>query len=177
MRIRAPILVFYLSSLLANVDAFGIHSYTSCRPLSLTVSGSGIRTASRSSSIARNTFTSSCLYSANEKSLAEMEDEVEQRLDSQGTVEEPLQHTTRAPVKLNQSSQSHSVQEETFKDEDEEAVERQKTVRRLLEEDERQWKEERRRKVLGKYADAKSKEDIQKLNEEEQRKIDKGAWV
>lgn len=99
-----------------------------------------------------------------------MEDIAEKKLDAAEKMES-LQHTMRAPSKAQQSSQTYSTQEETFKDEDKEAVERQQTIKKILDEEDAKWKEERRRKILGKYADAKSEEDVQKIQEEEDKKI------
>jgi hypothetical protein len=80
----------------------------------------------------------------------------------------------RAPSKNAQSSQTFSTQEQTFKDEDDEAYERQRTIKRLLDEDDVKWKEERRRKIMGKYADAKSDEEVQSIKDEEDRQIEEG---
>jgi hypothetical protein len=99
-----------------------------------------------------------------------MEDIAERKLDEAGKIES-LQHTMRAPSKAQQSSQTYSTQEETFKDEDKEAVERQKTIKKILDEEDAKWKEERRRKIMGKYADAKSEEEIQKIQKKEDKKI------
>ena len=78
--------------------------------------------------------------------------------------------------KNQQSSQTFSTQEQTFKDEDNEAYERQRTIKKLLDEDDLVWKEERRRKIMGKYADAKSEEEIQNIKDDEDRKIEKGKF-
>ena len=109
------------------------------------------------------------------QSLAEMEDDVERTLDQEEPLES-LQHKMRAPSKNQQSSQTFSTQEQTFKDEDNEAYERQRTIKKLLDEDDLVWKEERRRKIMGKYADAKSEEEIQNIKDDEDRKIEKGKF-
>jgi len=113
------------------------------------------------------------LYAEGSQSLADMEDDVERKLD-QAEPLESLQHTMRAPSKNQQSSQTFSTQEQTFKDEDDEAYERQRTIKRLLDEDDVKWKEERRRKIMGKYADAKSEEEVQSIKDEEDKKIEEG---
>lgn len=100
-----------------------------------------------------------------EKSLAELEEMEEKRLDSQEAAES-LSHTFRAPVKLAQSSNTYNAQEATFGEEDAEARERQRTIRQFLAKDDEEWKQERRKKLLGKYANVSSKEEMEKLNEE-----------
>lgn len=172
MRI-APIAVALFQ--LTNVDAFGTNNFASWVPSSTETFRSKASSLSVNYSPLASSRRASRLYSEKTQSLADLEDEVEKRLDSQNT-DQTLQHSLRAPTKLQQSSQSYSIQEETFKDEDQEAIERQNTIRRLLDEDDAKWKEERKRKILGKYADAKSQEDIKKLNDEEQRKIDQGEF-
>ncbi len=109
-------------------------------------------------------------------SLADMEDLAEKQLDEAEKVAS-LQHTMRAPEKAQQSSQTYSTQEETFKDEDKEAVARQETIKKILDEEDAKWKEERRRKIMGKYADAKSEEEIQKIIAEEDRKIAESEFL
>mmetsp|Transcript_24990 Transcript_24990/g.36953 ORF Transcript_24990/g.36953 Transcript_24990/m.36953 type:complete len:1110 (+) Transcript_24990:134-3463(+) len=168
MRI-APIAFALFQS--TNVDAFGINNFAQWVPSSSETFRSKQSTVGASYHPGASSWRISRLYSDKTQSLADLEDEVEKRLDSQ-SADQTLQHSLRAPTKLQQSSQSYSIQEETFKDEDQEAIDRQNTIRRLLDEDDAKWKEERKRKILGKYADAKSQEDIKKLNDEEQRKID-----
>jgi hypothetical protein len=115
------------------------------------------------------------LFDGVEKSLAELEELEEKRLDSQeaaGT----LSHQMRAPVKLAQSSNTFNAQEATFGEEDAEALERQRTIRQFLAEDDEQWKQERRKKLLGKYADVTSKEEMEKLIEEMKMEIEQGAF-
>jgi len=115
------------------------------------------------------------LYAEVSQSLADMEDDVERKLDQEEPLES-LQHKMRAPSKNQQSSQTFSTQEQTFKDEDKEAYERQRTIKKLLDEDDKVWKEERRRKIMGKYADAKSDEEVQTIKDDEDKKIEKGKF-
>lgn len=115
------------------------------------------------------------LFDGVEKSLAELEDLEEKRLDSQEAAA-TLSHQMRAPVKLAQSSNTFNAQEATFGEEDAEALERQRTIRQFLAEDDEQWKQERRKKLLGKYADVTSKEEMEKLNEEMKMEIEQGAF-
>ncbi len=113
-----------------------------------------------------NTF----LYST-EVSLSEMEDDIERKLDAAEKLES-LQHTFRAPSKNQQSSQTFETQEKTFEAEDNEARERQRTIKKILDEDDAKWKEERKKKILGKYADAKDDSEVKRIREEEDRKIE-----
>ena len=148
-------IVFHIALLLGRSDAFGIPNFMHSRAATIRLRRS-------------NQFVHSA-----EPSLADMEDDVERKLDKAEPLES-LQHTFRAPSKLQQSSKSYSVQESTFKDEDMEAVKRQQTIKKLLDEDDAKWKEQRRRKIMGKYADAKTEEEIQRIRDEEDRKLDEG---
>ncbi len=106
-----------------------------------------------------------------------MEDLQEQKLDQEAAARanrNSLQHALRAPTSAQQSSQTYSTQEQTFREEDEEAIERQRKIKELLDEDDAKWKEERRRKIMGRYADAKDSDEIQRLLDEEMKKIDEG---
>jgi hypothetical protein len=108
------------------------------------------------------------------QSLADMEDDVERKLDN----EEPLEsidNSWRAPSRSQQSSNTFSAQLETFKEEDRETFERQKTIKKILDEDDAKWRAERRKRIMGKYADAKTVEEIQKIQDEEDRQIEKGT--
>lgn len=115
------------------------------------------------------------LWDGSEKSLAELEDLEEKRLDLQEDAES-LSHRLRAPVKLAQSSNTFNAQESTFGEEDAEALERQRTIKQFLAEDDEQWKQERRKKILGKYADVSSKEEMNQLNEEIRIQIEQGVY-
>ena len=65
---------------------------------------------------------------------------------------------------------------EMFAEEDAANADRQDRIRRLMEEDDLAWKAERRRRVLGKYADVGSWEEVEKLLDEDRTKETKGAW-
>lgn len=108
-----------------------------------------------------------------EQSLADLEDLVEQTLDSQEPIERfTSPHQFRAPVKLAQSSNTFFAQESTFGDEDAEAMERQKTINKYLAQDDEKYKEERRRKIMGKFANVNSKEEMEKMMEDLRYKVE-----
>mmetsp|Transcript_17358 Transcript_17358/g.32903 ORF Transcript_17358/g.32903 Transcript_17358/m.32903 type:complete len:1102 (-) Transcript_17358:23-3328(-) len=105
------------------------------------------------------------------QSLADMEDDVERKLDNEEPLES-IENSWRAPSRSQQSSNTFSAQLETFKDEDRETFERQKTIKKILDEDDAKWKAERRKKIMGKYADATTVEEVQKIQDEEERQIE-----
>lgn len=121
--------------------------------------------------IPRNALRSNTFLYSTEVSLSEMEDDIERKLDAEEKLQS-LQHTFRAPSKNQQSSQTFENQEKTFEAEDNEARERQRTIKKILDEDDAKWKEERKKKILGKYADAKDESEIKRIREEEDRKIE-----
>ncbi|KAL3809755.1 hypothetical protein ACHAXA_011428 [Cyclostephanos tholiformis] len=59
---------------------------------------------------------------------------------------------------------------EMFAEEDAANADRQDRIRRLMEEDDRAWKAERRRRLLGKYADVGSWEEVERLLEEDRKR-------
>lgn len=104
-----------------------------------------------------------------QRSLADMEDAVEQTLESNQPLNFSvlnnsnnnnndnqniqLQHTMRAPTTSSSSSNTFGMQELSFESEDEEARKRQSFINSYLEKDDEDWKRERLEKILGKYKD------------------------
>lgn len=64
---------------------------------------------------------------------------------------------------------------EMFAEEDARNVERQEKIRALMEEDDRAWKEERRKKLMGKYAEVESWEEVDRMLGEDRKREAKGA--
>lgn len=63
---------------------------------------------------------------------------------------------------------------EMFAEEDAMTANRQAQIRALLDEDDKVWKEERRKRMLGKYATVESWEEVERLMEEDRRKEAQG---
>ena len=61
-----------------------------------------------------------------------------------------------------------------FAEEDAMTANRQAQIRALLDEDDKVWKEERRKRMLGKYATVESWEEVERLMEEDRRKEAQG---
>mmetsp|Transcript_32183 Transcript_32183/g.68104 ORF Transcript_32183/g.68104 Transcript_32183/m.68104 type:complete len:1250 (-) Transcript_32183:85-3834(-) len=59
---------------------------------------------------------------------------------------------------------------EMFAEEDANNAARQARIKQLMEEDDKAWKEERKKKLLGKYADVESWEDVEKMLGEDRKK-------
>ena len=127
-----------------------------------------------SSSASTSKLASSQIPNTNESpqsssSLADMEDAVEQKLESNQPLNLSdmknnnqidnnyqsieLQHTMRAPTTSSSSSNTFSMQESSFENEDEEARQRQSFINSYLEKDDENWKRVRLEKILGKYKD------------------------
>ena len=66
---------------------------------------------------------------------------------------------------------------EMFAEEDAVAANRQARIRALMDEDDKIWKAERRKRLLGKYASVESWEEVERLMEEDRRKEAKGMFV
>ena len=66
---------------------------------------------------------------------------------------------------------------EMFAEEDAAAANRQAQIRMLMEEDDKIWKAERRKRMMGKYANVESWEEVERLMDEDRRKEALGMWV
>ena len=130
--------------------------------------------------------------------LAQMEDEVEQTLESNQPLnlrnmsggtnnrgDSILQHTMRAPTTSSSSSNTFNTQELSFENEDEEARKRQSFINKYLEEDDANWKRERLERILGKYKDVLDQDNDEggkrtmedrwrQIIEEEKKRIENG---
>ncbi len=65
---------------------------------------------------------------------------------------------------------------EMFAEEDAAAANRQAQIRVLMEEDDKIWKTERRKRMMGKYANVESWEEVERLMDEDRRKEARGMW-
>mmetsp|Transcript_62610 Transcript_62610/g.70003 ORF Transcript_62610/g.70003 Transcript_62610/m.70003 type:complete len:1159 (+) Transcript_62610:97-3573(+) len=84
----------------------------------------------------------------------------------------------RPDTRIDFGSEADIEEEEEDDDDDDvkyqkERYEREKLVKKVLNEQDKEFKEERRRKVWGEFADAKSKEDIVKVKQSLKEKIDR----
>jgi hypothetical protein len=107
--------------------------------------------------------SASAASTVSNQSLSQMEDAVEQTLESNQPLNlssssnpnsnqnQILQHTIRAPTTSSSSSNTFHTQESSFENEDEEARQRQSFINSYLEKDDENWKKERLEKILGKY--------------------------
>jgi len=112
--------------------------------------------------------------------LSEMEDLVELKLDSNNPNSNPNKEVPinndlldRAPTSSESSTEFLQGQEESFRNEDRENAQRQMKIQEILERDDVEYKDKRRKERFGKFADAKSKEDWERLAKEESDKVEK----
>jgi len=122
------------------------------------------------------------------RSLSALEDEEERRqdllyaqmaqlkerskMDNQSFL---LQHSYRAPSKSFSSSNTFERQEQlSLSSEDVDTVKRQEKIRAILALEDAKYKEERKRKKMGVYADATNIEEFKRKEEEERIRIQKG---
>jgi len=121
------------------------------------------------------------------RSLSDLEDEAERRLDlqtqltmsKQRSVSDGqsflLQHSIRAPSKSFSSSNTFERQEQlSTSSEDVDTLDRQEKIRAILAREDAKYKEERKRKKMGVYADATTMEDFKRKEEEERLRIQQG---
>ena len=66
---------------------------------------------------------------------------------------------------------------EMFAEEDSASSQRQKRIQELMKEDDKVWKEQRRKKLLGKYAEVDSWEEVEKMLGEDRKKEVKGMFI
>lgn len=85
--------------------------------------------------------------------------------DENGTEEDPLNRSPEKEIDLAQKRDllQNSRLNEMFADEDADNAARQAKIKQLMEEDDRQWKEERKQRLLGKYAGVESWEEVEKM--------------
>mmetsp|Transcript_5924 Transcript_5924/g.8618 ORF Transcript_5924/g.8618 Transcript_5924/m.8618 type:complete len:1175 (+) Transcript_5924:291-3815(+) len=87
---------------------------------------------------------------------------------------ESLTHELRAPTSSQSSGGTYNLQEKLFRaEEDKDTMERQKKIQEILEKDDQEWREQRRKQKMGKYADVKNMEEWKKLEEEERMRIER----
>jgi hypothetical protein len=122
------------------------------------------------------------------RSLSDLEDEAERRLDlqTQLTMSKQrsvssdgqsflLQHSIRAPSKSFSSSNTFERQEQlSTSSEDVDTLDRQEKIRAILAREDAKYKEERKRKKMGVYAGATTMEDFKRKEEEERLRIQQG---
>ena len=65
---------------------------------------------------------------------------------------------------------------EMFAEEDADNAARQRKIQKIMEEDDKKWKEERKKRLLGKYADVESWEEVEKMLGEDRKKEVKGEF-
>lgn len=125
-------------------------------------------------------FTDRLNGSRKSRSLSDLEDEEERRLDLQAQLalskerKSLLQHSFRAPSKSFSSSNTFELQEELSSSEDVDRLERQEKIRVIIEREDAKYKEERKKKKMGVYADITSMEEFKRKEEEERLRIQQG---
>lgn len=86
--------------------------------------------------------------------------------------EDPLSRTPAKELQLAQKRDAlqNTRLNEMFADEDADNAERQAKIKALMEEDDRAWKEERKKRLLGKYAGVESWEEVEKMLGDDRKK-------
>jgi len=119
------------------------------------------------------------------QNLSDMEDLVELKLDQeqqaqQAAAQQQLTldddpnlslHADRAPTTIASSTDHMSTHEESFQNEDRVNAQRQRKIRDILEKDDVEYRDQRRKERFGKFADAKNAEDWKRLANEESERI------
>jgi hypothetical protein len=170
MRVTTLSLVFLLGKQVHQVDGFT--STSTNRYTSLT----NTNTQQRNRNEYYGTHESYQFHlQSSSESLSDMEDRVENQLDKDQPLEtNALQHSYIAPTKTDSSSGTYNLQEKGMHGEDAEMRQRQDKINEILEEEDKVWREERRRKQMGKFADVETQEDWERLRNEEKQTLDKG---
>ena len=88
----------------------------------------------------------------------------------------PLGRTTQQEIDLakKRDKLQNSRLNEMFEEEDATNAARQAKIRQMMEEDDRRWKEERRKRLMGKYAD-KTLEEVEQMIDEDRKKSEQGT--
>ena len=173
MRVTILSLVFLLGKQVQEVDGFSLSPFT------CTNQHAFLSTIQRNDDKTNNphhcNYINSSKLSSSSESLSDMEDRVENQLDKDEPLEtNVLQHRYIAPTKTDSSSGTLELQERGMHGEDVETQKRQEKINEILDEEERQWREVRRRKQMGKFADVETQADWERLKEEEKKALQKG---
>jgi len=108
------------------------------------------------------------------RSLAQMEDVEEERLQRIDSHRKKLNKSASNSIKSSASSSgTDALNNGMFEEEDAENARRQQTIQQILEEDDAVWKEERRMKMLGKFANVTNEEEWKQLEDEERSIVQK----
>jgi len=116
-----------------------------------------------------------------QRSLSDLEDQAEVRLDRQDQAERGalrddrsilnMQLNERAPTTMDSSSQHMSNQEDVFQNEDRDKGKREDRIREILEKDDAEYRKRMKKERFGKFAEAKNADEWRKLEQEESDRV------
>ena len=112
------------------------------------------------------------VYSVNPKAISKITEEQLTNLD-------PLNISPQKEIQLAQKRDAlqNNRLNEMFAEEDTANLKRQEKIQQLMDEDDKVWKAERRKRQLGKYANVKDWKEVEKMLDDDRKKEVKGMLV
>ena len=91
--------------------------------------------------------------------------------------EDPLNISPQTEIRLAKARDTlqNTRLNEMFAEEDQQNLKRQQKIQKLMDEDDKIWKEERRKKMMGKYAEVDSWEEVEKMLMKDRKKEVQGT--
>lgn len=121
------------------------------------------------------------IYDSAAAKAAELEPKTEQSsmMTASDLEEDPLNRTPAKDIELAQKRDAiqNNRLNEMFAEEDANNAARQAKIKELMEEDDKAWKEERKKRMLGKYAGVESWEEVETMLGEDRKEEAKGTCV
>ena len=93
--------------------------------------------------------------------------------------EDPLNISHQTEIRLAKARDElqNTRYNEMFAEEDLQNLKRQQKIQQLMDEDDKIWKEQRRKKMMGKYANVESWEEVEKMLEKDRKREVKGTFL
>lgn len=115
---------------------------------------------------------------------ADIEEEYENKKKKKHEEEEEDMRLRQDPRRVDMAiafgSSVRNQEDDDENDEDELAMrkrlDREQTIQALMDKQDKEFRQQRKRKTWGKYANATTPEEVEKLEEQERQRIDEGRW-
>ena len=120
------------------------------------------------------------VYSVTPKSISRIDNSVGSGVNGEeGNNEDPLNISPQTEIRLAKARDTlqNTRLNEMFAEEDLQNLKRQQKIQQLMDEDDKIWKEERRKKMMGKYADVDSWEEVEKMLLKDRKREVQGTFL
>ena len=120
------------------------------------------------------------VYSVTPKSISRIDNSIGSGMNGEeGSNEDPLNISHQTEIRLAKARDElqNTRYNEMFAEEDEQNLKRQQKIQQLMDEDDKIWKEQRRKKMMGKYADVDSWEEVEEMLEKDRKREVQGTFL